>query len=191
MDGGIAFLQLNHDNMKAVSSYNHKLQEFIHLFHELEGRPVSLREVAAWAIREKLWQPPVTSSVDLLAKQLSQAARVDYISDMSGRRVRRFHARRMDVVLPDGEMKQETFWDDITTAQPEHMHMAFQQRRRLIVSDCHQLKTDVASYNDNWNPGNPIQMSWDFTEDVEELDQPTEYPDHFDGESPITDDDLR
>jgi hypothetical protein len=158
--------------------YKEKLQTFIQSFKHRDGdRPVTMREVAVWAIRSGLWVPGLKSAVDLLVRDLSSAARTAYFTDKNGRRVRRFHARRVEVELPTGETKQETFWDDITTAEPLHMHKAFQQRRRIIVSDCHQLKTDVDSYNDNWNPGNPIQMSWDFYDDVMELDFPTEYPD--------------
>jgi hypothetical protein len=163
--------------MRNASNYTQHLQEFIRQFREEVGdRPVTVREVAAWAIHHHLWQPPMRSAVDQLAKELSRAARCDYFTDPSGRRVRRMHARKMDVQLPSGEWIQETFWDDITTALPEHLHKAFQQRRRIILSDCHQLKTDVDSYNENWNPGNPIQMSWDFEDDLAEIDLPTDYP---------------
>jgi hypothetical protein len=64
--------------------------------------------------------------------------------------------------------------------------MAFQQRRRLVLSDCNQLKTDVDSYNENWNTGEQLLLSYDFTEDLEELSLPGEYPQSHDGE----DDDL-
>ncbi len=162
--------------VKAQSSYATKLQEFIKLYREqVHDGPVTLREVAAWAIQEGLWQPPMRTAVDQLARELGQAARVVYMTDMQGRRVRRLHARRMEVVLPSGEMKQETFWDDITTATPEHMLMAFQQRRQLVLSNCHQLKTDVESYNENWNGGEQLELSFDFTEDLEELEMPSEY----------------
>ena len=47
---------------------------------------------------------------------------------------------------------------------------ALQQRRQLIVGDCRQLKIDTDSYNENWNDAEPIQMSLDFSADVEELE---------------------
>ena len=50
------------------------------------------------------------------------------------------------------------------------MQIAFQQRRRQIVGDCRQLKADVDSYNENSHPGQPIQMVFDFRNDLEELD---------------------
>jgi ferric-dicitrate binding protein FerR (iron transport regulator) len=166
------------------TNYQAQLQEFIHAYKETVGdAPVTLREVAAWAIREGRWRPPTVSAIDLLAQELGQAAREDYMTDSQGRRVRRLHARKMEVTLPTGEMKQVTFWDDITTALPEHMHMAFQQRRRLILSDCHQLKMDVDSYNENWNRGEQLLLSYAFEEDLEELAMPTDYPGAEDDEA--------
>ncbi len=50
------------------------------------------------------------------------------------------------------------------------MEIAFQQRRQQIVGDCRQLKTDADSFNDNSNPGSPIQMIFDFTDDLAELE---------------------
>ena len=50
------------------------------------------------------------------------------------------------------------------------MEVAFQQRRQQIVMDCLQLKTDVDSYNENRKPESPIQMVFDFTDDLTELE---------------------
>jgi hypothetical protein len=50
------------------------------------------------------------------------------------------------------------------------MGIAFQQRRQQIVGDCRQLKSDVDSYNENRNPSSPIQMVFDFTLDLVELE---------------------
>jgi hypothetical protein len=48
------------------------------------------------------------------------------------------------------------------------MELAFQQRRWQIVGDCKQLRTDVDSYNENYNPGPVLQTSFNFTNDLEE-----------------------
>ena len=45
------------------------------------------------------------------------------------------------------------------------------------MGDCKQLKTDLDSYNDNNPHGAQIQMTFNFTEDLQELDMPSEYPD--------------
>ena len=68
------------------------------------------------------------------------------------------------------EGEQGVLWDDIRTASHEHMKVAFQQSRQGIVGDCHRLKVDVDSYNDNRSPVEPIQLSLDFTYDVLEME---------------------
>jgi hypothetical protein len=68
----------------------------------------------------------------------------------------------------DGE--QYAFWADIRSAAREQMEIAFQQRRLQVIGECRQLKTDVDSYNENRNQGAPIQMIFDFTLDLQELD---------------------
>jgi hypothetical protein len=51
------------------------------------------------------------------------------------------------------------------------MELAFAQRRQQILGDCHQLKMDVDSYNDGHADETPIQMVFDFTNDLAELEQ--------------------
>jgi hypothetical protein len=48
------------------------------------------------------------------------------------------------------------------------MAIAFQQRRQQILGDCRQLKTDLDSYNDNYNTAAPLQMVFDFRDDLAE-----------------------
>jgi len=91
--------------------------------------------------------------------------REDYITDPQGRRVRAKHAARFE----EGG-RQKTLWADITTASRNHMAVALQQRRQQVVGDCWQLKMDVDSYNDNKSPGDPIQMIFDFTDDLAEME---------------------
>jgi hypothetical protein len=50
------------------------------------------------------------------------------------------------------------------------MERAFAQRRKQILGDCRQLKADVDSYNENRRPEEPIQVIFDFTVDLAELE---------------------
>lgn len=127
--------------------------------------PASARQIAAWAIREGLWQPQPSALIDRCADELARAMREDYITDPQGRRVRAKHAARIE----DGE-GQLTLWADIRTASREHMAIAFQQRRQQIVGDCWQLKQDVDSYNENMRPVAPLQTIFDFTDDLAEME---------------------
>jgi len=128
--------------------------------------PVTMHEVADWAIRQRHWQPQPSDLVSRCAEELSRALRNEYFTDPQGRRVRAKHAATVK------ENQQSfTYWDDIRTASREHMELAFQQRRVSIVADCRQLHNDVDSYNDNNNDGMPVQMVWDFTYDIQEHDE--------------------
>lgn len=167
------------------TTYKEALQEIVEKYREAgEQWPSDLRTIAAWAYQNGMWHPSRKSAVDQLAHDLGRAMREEYFTDPQGRRVRRKHARRIEEQLPSGEWKQTTIWDDITTAKPEHMHMSLQQRRQMILGDCHQLQTDAGSYNENYNPdpANPIQLSFDFTYDLIEMENPTEYPTYSENE---------
>ena len=89
--------------------------------------------------------------------------REEYITDAQGRRVRAKHVARVN---KNG--KQLALWDDIRTASRKHMQSALQGRRRQVVGDCVQLRLDADSFNENRSPDKPIQISMDFTRDVEE-----------------------
>src|SRR5712691_6744985 len=119
--------------------------------------------MAEWAIQSKLWVPHPARLVNMCADQLARAMSEQYITDPQGRRVRAKHVVR----IKHGD-KQLYLWDDMRTADHAHMEVAFQQRRRQIVGDCVQLKKDVDSYNENRKPDRPIQIVFDFTDDLAE-----------------------
>ena len=127
--------------------------------------PATAHQMASWAINNGKWAAHKSAMVDLCAEHLAHAMHEEYITDPQGRSVRAKHAAR---ISQNGE--QLFLWADIRTASREHMTIAFQQRRHQIVGDCRQLKTDVDSYNENKNPGKPIQMVFDFTLDLVELE---------------------
>ncbi len=101
------------------------------------------------------------------AEDVARAMREEYAIDPQGRRVRVKHAAR---VVEDGV--QQSLWADFRDpAVPRsHIELALKQRREQIVGDCFQLKMDTDSYNQNHNPGRTIQMVFDFTLDLEELE---------------------
>lgn len=158
-------------------TYKGALHEIVEKYREAgQPWPTDRRTIAAWAYHEKLWKPPHKSAVDELAKDLGRAMRTEVMVDPQGRVIRRKYARRVEVETEDGQMKQMTWWDDITTASPQHMQISFQQRRNMTRADCFHHKQEVDSYNDNWNDGKPLKFSYDFTEDLEEMAMPTQYP---------------
>lgn len=87
------------------------------------------------------------------------------MTDKKGRRVRVLHPAP---TLLDGN--REMLWDDIRTAPRDHMQVSFQHRRQGVVGDCRQMKTDVDSYNEAHPDAEPIQIVFDFTMDLAELE---------------------
>lgn len=137
--------------------------------------PTDRRTLAGWMIRTGRAAPPRKTAIDWLAPLVSKAMREDMWTDPQGRRVRRMHAVPDSQELPDGTYKQMTLWVDIRDASPTEMRVAFQTRRKQILGDNRQLKTDVDSFNENNAHGAHVQMSFDYTEDLLELEQPTKY----------------
>ena len=147
-------------------SRNRDLQRIADRYREAgQPWPAATRDMAAWAIRAGLWTPSHTDMLNQCADQLARALREEFITDPQGRSVRAKHSAK---VWRSGQLIG--LWDDIRTAEPQHMRIAVQQRRQQIVGDCRQLKTDVDSYNQNWNGGSAINLMLDFTWDVEEAE---------------------
>lgn len=127
--------------------------------------PATAKEIALWAINTRNWEAPPSALVNQCAEEIARAMRDEYVKDSQGRRVRTKHA----ATYTRGS-EQFSFWDDIRTATPEHMQLAFQQRRQQVVGDCNQLKMDVDSYNENRKPERPVQVVFNFELDLAELD---------------------
>ncbi len=87
----------------------------------------------------------------------------------------------------DGKPKQLVFWEDLRNSNPGHMRVSLQQRRTGILADNAQLKRDTDSYNDNNPHGAFIQMSFDYTEDLAEMESSSEYGDFEDHDDDVDD----
>jgi hypothetical protein len=130
-----------------------------------ENWPATKMEIAEWAIRAGKWQMPRAAIVSRCADDIGDAMREYYFTDNAGRRVRLLHPatkKRQGVLF--------TEWDDIRTAPREHMQLSFQQKRKAIVGECRQLKTDMDSYNGAHPNGEPIQISFNFEMDIAEFE---------------------
>lgn len=145
-------------------TYNELLQRIVQEYREHgEGWPAEAREIAAWAIRTRRWEPQQSKIIGQCAADISRAMREEYHTDRQGRRVRTKHAAR----LPrSGQPEQAMLWADVRTASRDHMDTALKLRRKQIVGDCRQLSVDVKSYDENYNTGEPVQISFNFTFDL-------------------------
>src|SRR5437667_10866578 len=155
------------------------LQEIVEQYRAAwESWPTTSKQIAVWAIRSRLWEPPTKNVVTQCAAEISAAMRQEFFTDPQGRRVRAKHPYRGVEELPDGTYEQLYLWIDVhdETAKAEEVEMAFQYGRKLIVGDCKQLKTDVSSCNDNNKDGHYVEVDFNFNPDLEEAEQPTVYP---------------
>ena len=149
-----------------MATYTKQLQKIVEDYRASgEPWPASAKTMAAWAVLTRRWELPPAAVVGKCAEDLATAMREEYYTDPKGRRVRLLHAAK---VHRGGE--QQTFWDDIRTADHRHMQLSFQQRRQGIVGDCRQLKTDADSYSEAHPERPPIQPVFDFTMDLAELE---------------------
>ena len=147
-------------------SYLKQMQKIVTEYRkDRQSWPADKRTIAAWAVRTGHWQPQPGALIGQCADELARAMREEYFTDAQGRRVRAKHAAKF---LKDG--KQTTLWGDVRSEDRKFMVVAFSGRRQQILGECHQLKTDVDSYNQNRNSANPIQVVFDFTTDLAELD---------------------
>lgn len=125
--------------------------------------PASARNAVAWGVAKGLLAPPEVDPLDKLAEDMATALREEYRKDKLGRRYRVNHAVR---VSKHGV--QYTFWGVMDHSDKPFMENAFGQRRKQIVGDCLQLKTDADVYNSKHPDQDPFQVVLDFTADVEE-----------------------
>ena len=148
----------------AIAKYKEQLQRIWHQYEAEHGSvPATAREAVAWGLSKGMIEIPEVDPLDKLASDMSTALREEYATDESGRRYRVNHAVR---VTKGGV--QYTFWAIMKDAPREHMQKAFIQRREQIVGDCVQLDTDVGAYNALHAEQRPIQMLFDFRDDIEE-----------------------
>lgn len=127
--------------------------------------PASRQEIAEWAVSQSRYQLTRGMAVAQCAEQIARAMRLEYVTDHKGRRVRKYYSARM---RRDG--KQLNLWGDRDSPLP-FMEVAIANRRQQVVGECRQIKSDVDSYNELHPTQRPIQVVFDFTNDLEELAQ--------------------
>jgi hypothetical protein len=141
--------------------YNHQLIDgIVKAYEQAHGSmPFSKADLAVWAIREKLWDPPLKTKVQLLSDELGSAmgtSRKNY----GGRKVRQYHCIQRE--LEDG--KQQTLWCHIDIATPEFLEQSVSRRRRSQRNQNIQLHNDVVHINET--KGTRIQLLFDYTDDI-------------------------
>ena len=158
---------------RTQSTYNRQILAMIDQYKAETGtQDWQMIDAARWARGKGLWEAPPYDPAKHLARDMQRAARQEYLQDENGEAVRRKHPFR----IPVGD-RYQTLWFNIEDTTPEKVKLSAQQRRKGIGADVFQAERDLRYYNKNHNPGEPIQMSWNFDHDVAERDQPSDYDD--------------
>lgn len=149
-----------------MAKYSEQMQAIFERYRvTINPDPVSLDEVAAWAIDNGLFRPAPRAVAKLCRDALADSLRQEKRIDAKGRKYRAKHSVRTWI---GGQ--QLNLWADIDTAPREFMEKSFSQRRQAIVGDCFQVKQDVDHFNDERPGEKSIQVVLDFTEDVAEME---------------------
>lgn len=130
---------------------------------EVTDQPVSLDEVAEWALKNRLFIPRPQDIRKVCRDAIAEGARAQKRFD--GKRwYRAKHAVRTNV----GGV-QLNLWADIDrNASHSFMSKSIAQRRRSIADDCYSMKMDADHYSEVHPELQPIQPVLDFTDDVAE-----------------------
>ncbi len=156
-----------------VSKKTEELHQIINDYLvETGDETIDMRKVAAWAITNDRWHPQPYDPARACARELSRAARQEFYEDPQGREVRKKHCYS----IVDESGQHRWVWVDISSAKPDQMHRSLATRRRAALGDVVQLNTDLSSYNDNNPYGANLEMSFNFDEDLADMEQPEDYP---------------
>lgn len=149
-----------------MASFAEQMQRIFDRYsEEVDPSPVSLDEVASWAVGQGLFRPMPKDIVKVCREALADSLRQEKRIDAKGRLHRAKHSVRSSI----GGV-QMSLWADIETAPRTFMEKSFAQRRKAIVDDCFQVKQDVDHFNDAHMGDEPIQIVLDFSDDVAEME---------------------
>jgi hypothetical protein len=146
-----------------------QLQSIANAYKESgEEWPATKTQIARWAVATGRWRPQPEHLIAQCAEELGQAMALEHYTDAQGRSIRAKHAARM-------KHGGQTLWvwDDHRTMTRQHAAISFSLRRAQMFGEVKQLKNDVDSFNDNRTPRRPIQMSFNFANDLRDEEAAT------------------
>jgi hypothetical protein len=132
---------------------------------EVSAEPADLRELANWAMSKGLWAPrPIDVSASF-ARDMADVLREQVRTDKDGREYRAFIPAKTS-----GKDGLPLFkWADIDLAPRSHVEKGVQGERRQIAADCFALAMKVDHYNAAHPKEEPLQVPFNFEEDIEEM----------------------
>lgn len=160
-------------------TYNEALKDIVDQYRSSGNKwPATKGEIGAWALETNLWEAPREFLIQQCANDIGRAMAEVKHTDPQGRSVRTLVAATTTEVDEEGVSRQITIWDDIRDGSSVHLATAAKMQRKQIIGDCRSLNSWVQSANENnENLRNfQIQLSWDFTEEVIDIDDDEPLP---------------
>jgi hypothetical protein len=148
-------------------SHAEQMQDIYHRYRREKKIPpdqvLELSEVYDFATQNNLWGPHRQDLVSQFTRDMALSLRQEMEVGAHGEPVRvNFAVRKKQ-----GE-KQLTLWGGIDMSF-EDLEVSCQQRRIGIAHVCRRLNNDVEHINAVKNPKRPIQIVWDFGDDILEM----------------------
>lgn len=127
--------------------------------------PSDLRDVGAWARSKGLWAPRPIDVDTSFARDMADVLRKQVRTDKDGRKYRAF----IPAKGRGGDGLPLFKWADIDIAPRSHVEKGIQGERRQIANDCFALAMKVDHYNATHPDEDPLQIPFNFEEDIEEM----------------------
>lgn len=134
------------------------------------GKAMELLSLAEWMIDTGRWVHRRASAVAELLRQLRHALQIAKMEDEEFGRVRIYHAFK-------GGETQGRLWAHIDDMIREDMRESLQARSTGAFGIVKQIDRDKGYYNAKINPGDPIDISFNYDERLEHEKHSAEYED--------------
>ena len=132
---------------------------------EVSLEPSDLKDMGAWARKRNLWQPRPVDVDTTFARDMADVLRKQVRVDKDGRKYRAF--------IPARERGKDGLplfkWADIDVAERSHVEKGIQGERRSIANDCFALAMKIDHWNAFHRDQEPLQVPFNFEEDIEEM----------------------
>lgn len=142
-----------------------QLQKIIAMYRRKTGETeLDPKRMAEFAVLHGIELPKPKDPLELLAREISVAAREELRRDETTKRpYRAYHS--LPIEHPDGQVS--FVFVDIEDATRPQMHRSLTKRREQMVGDAVHLIYDADRWNSQHPDLEPIQMALDFGPDVE------------------------
>lgn len=146
-------------------SSKRQLQKVIALYRAKTGETeLDPKKIAEFAVKNGVELPQPKDPLEMLAREISVAAREELRRDENTKRPYRVY-HSLPIQHPDGQVS--FVFVDIEDATRPQMHRSLNKRREQMVGDAVHIIYDADRWNSQHPDLDPIQIPLDFAPDVE------------------------